>query len=59
MEMEGTTRRRRREEGEGGRRMKALEFYSGIGGWGEALEEALGRLGRHEGDVQVRGLVDG
>ena len=57
MEMECTTRRRRRDEGDGGGKMKALEFYSGIGGWSEALEEALSRLGMHEGDVQVRGLV--
>ena len=34
----GGKKRRRR------RRRTALEFYSGIGGWSEALEAALGRL---------------
>ncbi|KAM3571028.1 hypothetical protein VYU27_006914 [Nannochloropsis oceanica] len=54
--MDGTTttisRRRRRDKGEGGR-MKALEFYSGIGGWSEALELAMRQLGRGKEDVQV------
>jgi hypothetical protein len=35
----------------------AVEFYSGIGGWSEALEGALRRLGR-EGAFQVRRLCD-
>jgi len=56
--MDGTTttisRRRRRDKGEGGR-MKALEFYSGIGGWSEALELAMRQLGRGKEDVQVGG----
>ncbi len=39
--------------------MKALEFYSGIGGWSEALEEAMRRLGRGKEYVQVGGLVGG
>jgi hypothetical protein len=37
--------------------MKVLEFYSGIGGWSEALEAALRRLGRQGEDVQVGGLA--
>ncbi|EKU20162.1 hypothetical protein NGA_0319000, partial [Nannochloropsis gaditana CCMP526] len=35
----------------------AVEFYSGIGGWSEALEGALRRLGR-EGAFQVRAAYE-